>query len=116
VSWSNFGLRLQATAALLTGRYRLSRREAEELLQDLCGVEISLGSVSQIEQRVSEAIAEPVREAVEAVRQSSVVYVDETGWKEANDKANRLVRLYQAVYSDPAFGRVELPKKPDYEA
>jgi len=35
--------------------------------------------------------------------------------EEAIDKANRLVRLYQAVYSDPAFGRVELPKKPDHE-
>ena len=36
--------------------------------------------------------------------------------EEAADKANRLVRLYQAVYSDPAFGRVELPKKSGHEA
>lgn len=35
--------------------------------------------------------------------------------EEAADKANRLVRLYQAVYSDPAFGRVELPNKPNHE-
>lgn len=35
--------------------------------------------------------------------------------EEAADKANRLVRLYQAVYSDSAFGRVELPKKPNHE-
>ena len=35
--------------------------------------------------------------------------------EEAIDKANRLVRLYQAVYSDPAFGRVELPQKPNHE-
>ena len=36
--------------------------------------------------------------------------------EEAADKANRLVRLYQAVYSDPAFGRVEIKKKSDHEA
>jgi len=36
--------------------------------------------------------------------------------EEAADKANRLVRLYQAVYSDPAFGRVELKKKYSHEA
>ena len=35
--------------------------------------------------------------------------------EEATDKANRLVRLYQAVYTDPAFGRVELPNKPSHE-
>ncbi|MDP3996870.1 MAG: hypothetical protein Q8P86_04245 [bacterium] len=31
--------------------------------------------------------------------------------EEAGDKANRLVRLYQAVYSDPVFGRVEIKEK-----
>lgn len=31
--------------------------------------------------------------------------------EEAEIKANNLVRLYQAVYSDLPFGRVELPKK-----
>jgi hypothetical protein len=36
--------------------------------------------------------------------------------EEASDKANRLVRLYQAVYSDPVFGRVELKKKSSHEA
>jgi len=35
--------------------------------------------------------------------------------EEASDKANRLVRLYQAVYSDPAFGHVELKKKSGHE-
>jgi len=36
--------------------------------------------------------------------------------EEASDKANRLVRLYQAVYSDPAFGCVEIKKKSSHEA
>ena len=36
--------------------------------------------------------------------------------EEAADKANRLVRLYRAVYSDPVFGRVEIKKKSIHEA
>lgn len=36
--------------------------------------------------------------------------------EEAADKANRLVQLYRAVYSDSPFGRVELPKKSNHEA
>jgi len=37
-------------------------------------------------------------------------------FEEASDKANRLVRLYQAVYSDSAFSRVEIKKKSSHEA
>jgi transposase len=87
VSWSSFGPGLQATVALLTGRYRLSRRETEEFLQDLLGVRLSLGSVSEIEQKVSDAIELPVEEAKEAMRSAPVVGVDETGWREANKRA-----------------------------
>jgi len=56
VTLSPFGPGLQATVALLTGRFRLSRREAEQFLQDIQGIKISLGSVCAIEQTVSAAI------------------------------------------------------------
>lgn len=36
--------------------------------------------------------------------------------EEASLKANNLVRLYQAVYSDMPFGRVELKKSTGHEA
>jgi transposase len=40
-----FGARLTAVIALLSGRYRLSRREVRQLLQDLWQVRVSLGDV-----------------------------------------------------------------------
>src|SRR4051812_21117705 len=45
-----FGARLTAVIALLSGRYRLSRREVRQLLQDLWAVRVSLGAVLRQEQ------------------------------------------------------------------
>src|SRR5205823_3066066 len=45
VPWRPFGARLTAVVALLSGRYRLSRREVRQLLRDLWQVRISLGAV-----------------------------------------------------------------------
>jgi transposase len=45
-----FGARLTAVIALLSGRYRLSRREVRQLLRDLWQVQVSLGAVVRQEQ------------------------------------------------------------------
>jgi transposase len=45
-----FGVRLTAVIALLSGRYRLSRREVRQLLEDLWAVRVSLGAVMRQEQ------------------------------------------------------------------
>ena len=45
-----FGARLTAVIALLSGRYRLSRREVRQLLADLWQVRLSLGAVLRQEQ------------------------------------------------------------------
>src|SRR5215212_867385 len=45
-----FGARLTAVVALLSGRYRLSRREVRQALRDLWGVSLSLGAVVRQEQ------------------------------------------------------------------
>jgi hypothetical protein len=52
-----FGPRLTAVVALLSGRYRLSRREVRQLLQDLWQVRMSLGAVVRQEQVQSAALA-----------------------------------------------------------
>jgi transposase len=65
---------------VLTGKYHLSKRLVEELLLDRVGVPLSLGSVSNLEQRVSEALAEPACTAMESVAQAPVVHQDETTW------------------------------------
>jgi transposase len=45
VSRRPFGARLTAVIALLSGRYRLSRREARQLLEDPWTVRVSFGAV-----------------------------------------------------------------------
>ena len=82
-----FGPRLRAVIALCAGRYRLTKRVTQELLSDVLGVELSLGSVCNVERQVSEALAAPVEEAREFVRQQPVVHADETGWREAKSRA-----------------------------
>ena len=82
-----FGPRLTAIGALLTGRYRLSKREAAQCLDDLFGVNLAVGSVSALEQATSAALAPVVAEAAAAVQQAAVANVDETSWREARKRA-----------------------------
>ncbi|MCL6554547.1 MAG: DUF6444 domain-containing protein [Firmicutes bacterium] len=63
------GARLAAAGALLTGRYRLSKREAAPCLADLFGADLAVGTVSAIEQTVSVALAPVVAEARGRCRQ-----------------------------------------------
>lgn len=87
VAGKHFGPRLVGLESLLCGRYRLSRREAVDLLGRLLDVPApSLGSTEAFVQETSKALA-PVYEEVRAqVRASKVVGVDETPWKEAGRK------------------------------
>jgi transposase len=56
-----FGPRLTAVIALLSGRYRLSRREVRQALHDLWGVTLSLGAVVRQEQVQSVVLAPVVQ-------------------------------------------------------
>src|SRR5262249_9846826 len=82
-----FGPRLQALVAVLSGAYQLSKRNIQHLLADCFGVELALGSISALECATSEALQEPVAEARRFIQQQAVAYVDETGWREANQRA-----------------------------
>lgn len=79
--------RMLAVIALLSGAYRLSKRQIQQLLGDLLGIGISLGSIITVEQSVSQTLAEPVREAQEYIREQTVVHSDETSWKQALKRA-----------------------------
>lgn len=78
-----FGPRLMAVVAMLTGVYHLSRRQTVRLLRELVGVHMSLGSVSAIERRVSEAVEPAVAEAHEAAMTAAVKHADGTSWLRA---------------------------------
>ncbi len=83
------GPRLQAIYALLTGRGRLSRREAPEMVGAMLGPKavVSLGTVSTMERLTSEALKAAYDEALEEVRRAPVVNADETGWTETRQRA-----------------------------
>jgi transposase len=79
---SPFGPRLMALIALLTGVYHLSRRRTVTLLHDVLGVRISLGAVSAVEARVSNAIEPAVAEAWTRLDDAAVKHADATSWLE----------------------------------
>lgn len=77
---SPLGPRLCSVVALLTGAYHLSRRSTVQLLSDVLGVGVSLGAVSAVEARVSDAVKPAVDEAWEQVRGAEVKHTDGTTW------------------------------------
>lgn len=80
---SAFGPRLMAVMALLTGFYHLSRRRAVELLSDILGVQVSLGALSAVEARVSDAVQPAVDEAWTRVQHADIKHTDGTSWSQA---------------------------------
>lgn len=82
-----FGPRVQATVALCTGAYRLSKRTTQEVMADLFGLSMSLGTISHLEQATADAVAVPVADAQAYVRAQPVAHLDETGWWEGRARA-----------------------------
>jgi transposase len=87
VPQGGFGPRFQAMTALLSGRYHLSKRDTLGVMDDFFDAELGLGSIPNLEQRTSEALAQPVAEARAYVQSQPAVNQDETGWKEGVEKA-----------------------------
>lgn len=77
-----FGPHLLVLVALLTGKFRLTKRLVAALLSDVLKVEMSPASVCKAEQTMSAAIAAPVEGARVYVRNSDYAHLDETGWME----------------------------------
>ncbi|NIV32858.1 MAG: IS66 family transposase [Anaerolineae bacterium] len=82
-----FGPRVLATVALLTGWFRLSKRNTQDALQMLFGVSMSLGAISKAEQQMAAAVAAAVCEARDYISSHPVRHADETSWTEGTRKA-----------------------------
>lgn len=80
-----FGPSLVAVVGLLTGVYPLSRPQAQRILQELFGISVSLGALSAMENRASEALKPACAEAQEAVDQAAVKHSDATTWLRSGD-------------------------------
>src|SRR4051812_45924726 len=84
---TSFGPRLHAALSVLTGAYRLSKRQVVQLGSDLLGLTISVGMISKLERITAEVLEQPVAELAEAVKAAEAANIDETGWREARLKA-----------------------------
>src|SRR5690606_4399049 len=82
VTSSHFGPQLVAMGAMLTSRFRLSRRDLEAFCTDLLDVPApSLGTTQAFADEAAAALLPAYREVRRAVRRSKHAGVDETGWK-----------------------------------
>jgi transposase len=75
------GPALTATLSYLSGCHGMSKRGVEEFSDTVLGAPIALGTVANLEQEVSAALAPAHQEAIEAVRRAQVKFADETSWK-----------------------------------
>jgi transposase len=82
-----YGPRVHATVALCTGSYRLSKRTTGQVMDDLFGVPMSVGTISQSEKATTEVLAEPVEEARTYVHAQRVAHLDETSWRQGDKRA-----------------------------
>ena len=82
-----YGPRAQAVAALCTGAYRLSKRTAQRMLDDLFTLPMSLGTMSTLEVATTQAVAAPVEEARTYVQEQASAHLDETSWREGGERA-----------------------------
>src|SRR6266403_4283135 len=82
-----YGPRVHATVALCTGSYRLSKRTTAQVMDDVFGVPMSVGTISRLEQATTKVVAEPVEEACTYVQAQEVAHLDETSWRQGGKRA-----------------------------
>jgi transposase len=82
-----YGPRVQATVALCTGAYRLSKRTTQQVMDEVFGVPLSVGTISPLEQATTAAVAAPVEEARTFVHEQAVAHLDETSWRQGGKRA-----------------------------
>src|SRR5262249_33015224 len=70
----------------LAAAHQVSKRGLEEIVETLFQVPLSLGTIANLEQELSAALAGAHAEAVAAVQQAPVKHADETGWKKHGQK------------------------------
>jgi transposase len=87
------GPRLTATLSYFAGCHGVGKRGIEEIADVVFDAPVSLGTVANLEQEVSAALAAPHQEAVAAVRTAAVKHADETSWK----RRGRLCWLWAAA-------------------
>lgn len=82
----SLGPRYSATLSYFVGAHGVSKRGMEEISAAVFDAPVSLGTIANLEQEMSDALAEAHEQAVAEVRTAEVKHVDETGWKQGGKK------------------------------
>ena len=85
MSTLTLGPNAQALVTYLTGQFHLSKRSVATLMRCVFKVPISAASIIAVEQEVSAALAAPVAQAMATAQESTIKYVDESGWPQQRD-------------------------------
>jgi transposase len=80
------GERLTAVVSYLISARKMTRRDVRDTLQDLFGVDISVGSVQKAWEETADAVEAPYREVQEALATEPVLNSDETGSRTNGEK------------------------------
>lgn len=109
IPFSAFGPKLMSLIATLTGRFHLAKREAQTLVQELYDIELSEGSVVQIEENVGNALDGTYEKIGSLVMQGLIPrHFDETSWRNSGKRhyvwiaTNTLAAYYKI---DPSRSR-----------
>jgi len=101
---SAFGPKLMGLVATLTGVFHLAKREAIILIKALYGVDIGIGSVTNIEERTSAALDPFYQQVHTHVMKSNLCkHFDETSWR---DQGRRHF-VWLASCQDAAFYMID---------
>lgn len=104
VPFSAFGPKLMALVATLTGRFHVAKREALLLIQDLYGIELSEGSIVNIEENVTNALDDVYARIHQyVIKGITPRHFDETSWRENGKR--RYVWLATTILA--AFYRID---------
>lgn len=84
---SAFGPKLMGLLATLTGVLHVAKREAIQLIKDLYDVDMGIGSVPNVEERVAVAL-DPVYDRIHkfVVQHTLCTHFDETSWRDSGKR------------------------------
>ena len=97
---------LTALIAYLTVVCRMPRRVVQELLEQVLGIPLSLGSIQNSWEEASEAVAEPCTELEKQLSNEPVINSDETGYRTSGEKR----WLWALVAPDFVFYKIALTR------
>lgn len=105
VSNDLLGPRAKTVVTALTGFFKNSKREAQSIIQEMLGLKISLGTLSNTEHRVSMKCEKSYEQLHGKIQDADLLHIDETGhrlqgkrgwaWVFAND-VTTLIKLGQS--------------------